>query len=54
MISRSYSSWAVETPDKYDHEWKYLTYIFAKSNFPLTEKLLNGALATPTPDEVFM
>ena len=43
------SSWAVETPGKYEHDWKCLTYTFAKSKFLVTEKLTNGALVTPTP-----
>ena len=42
-------SWAAVTPGKYEHDWKYLNYIFAKSKFPVTEKLTNGALVTPTP-----
>ena len=32
------------------HDWKYLTYTFAKTKFPVTEKLTNGALVTPTPN----
>ena len=39
-----------QVPGKYEHDWKYLTYTFAKSKFPVTEKLTNGALVTPTPD----
>ena len=42
-------SWAAETPGKYEHDWNYLTHTFAKSKFPVTEKLANGALVTPTP-----
>ena len=44
-------SWAAETPGKYEHDWNYLTYTFAKSKFPVTEKLANGALVTPTPGQ---
>ena len=38
MISRSYL-----TPGKYEHDLRYLAYTFTKSNFPVTEKLTNGA-----------
>ena len=44
--------WAAEpaeTPGKYEYDWNYLTYTFAKSKFPVTEKLANGALVTPIP-----
>ena len=54
MISRWYlchRSWAAETPDKYECDWKYLSYTFAKSKFPVTEKSTNWALVTPTPDD---
>ena len=37
------------SPFRYFPNWKYLTYTFAKSKFPVTEKLTNGALVTPTP-----
>ena len=52
IFDRCHHSWAVETPAKYEHDWKYmyLTYTFAKSKFPVTEKLTNGALVTPTPE----
>ena len=49
MISYSYLTGVTETPDKYEHDWKYLTYTFAKLKFLITEKLMNGALVTPTP-----
>ena len=49
MFDRCHRSWAVVTPDKYERDWKYLTYTFAQSKFPVTEKLANGALVTPTP-----
>ena len=49
IFGRCHRSWAAETPGKYEHDWKYLTYTFAKSKFPVTEKLTNGALVTPTP-----
>ena len=51
IFGRCHRSWAAETPGKYEHDWKYLTYNFAKSKFPVTEKLTNGALVTPTPGE---
>ena len=47
MFDMCHRSWAAETPDKYERDWKYLTYTFAKSKFPVTEKLSNGVLATP-------
>ena len=37
------------TPGKYEPDWYYLTYTFAKSKFLVTVKLMNGALVTPTP-----
>ena len=49
IFGRCRRSWAAETPGKYEHDWKYLTYTFAKSKFPATEKLKNGALVTPHP-----
>ena len=49
IFGRCHRSWAAETPGKYEHDWKYLPYTFAKSNFPITEKLTNWALVTPTP-----
>ena len=41
-------SWVAETPDKYESDWKYLNYTFAVSKSPLTDKLTNRALVTPT------
>ena len=49
IFGRCHRSWAAETPGKYEHDWNYLTYAFAKSKFPVTEKLANGALVTPIP-----
>ena len=37
IFGRCHRSWAAETPGKYEHDWKYLTYIFAKSKFPVME-----------------
>ena len=50
-FGRYHRSWAAETPGKYDHDWNYLAYTFAKSKFPVTEKLANGALVTPIPEQ---
>ena len=47
LFDRCHRSWAAETPDKYEHGWKYLTYTFAKSKFPIIDKLTTGALVTP-------
>ena len=41
---------AAETPDKYERDWKYVAYIFAKPKIFVTDKLTNGALVTSTPD----
>ena len=30
IFGRCHSSWAAETPGKYEHDWKYLTYTFTK------------------------
>ena len=49
IFGRCHRSWAAETPGKYEHDWTYLTYTFAKSKFPVTEKLANGTLVTPFP-----
>ena len=45
----THRSSAAVTPGKCEHDWNYLTYTFAKSKFPVTEKLPNGALVTPPP-----
>ena len=50
IFGRCHCSWAAETPGKYEHDWNYLTYTFAKLKFPVTEKLANGALVTPIPE----
>ena len=52
IFGRCHRSWAAETPGKYEHDQNYLTYTFAKSKFPVTEKLANGALVTPIPGKV--
>ena len=49
IFDRCHRSWAAETPDKYECDWKYLNYTSAKSKFLVTEKLTNEALVTPTP-----
>ena len=48
IFDRCQCSWAAETPDKYERDLKYLTYVFDKSKFPVTEKLTNGDFVTPT------
>ena len=48
IFDRCPRSSAAETPDKYEHDLKYLTYTFAKSKFLVTEKLTNRTLVTPT------
>ena len=48
-FDRCHRSLAAETPGKYERPWKYLTYAFAISKFPVTEKLTNGALVTNHP-----
>ena len=47
MFDGCHHSWAAEILDKYENDWKYLTYVFAKSKFPVTEKLRNRALVIP-------
>ena len=51
IFGRCHRSWAAETPGKYEHDWNCLTYTFAKSKFPVTEKLAIGALVTPSPGQ---
>ena len=43
----------METPNEYERDLKYLTNTFSKSKFPVMEKLINIALVTPTPDDLF-
>ena len=50
MFDRCHHSWAVETPDKYEHDWKYLTYPFAKSKFPAME-IDKWSFSTPSTEE---
>ena len=50
LIFHSKQNNAVETPDRYEHDRKYLTYIFATSKFPVMEKLTNRTLVNPTPE----
>ena len=47
IFDRCHHSWAAKTPGKYERGWKYLTYTCAKSKFPITEKLTNGAYRHP-------
>ena len=49
IFERYHHSWALETPDKYESDLKYLTYTLVKSKLPVMEKLINKALVTPTP-----
>ena len=49
ISDRCHRSSAVETPSKYECDWKYLNYTFAKPKFPVTEKLTTRALEPPTP-----
>ena len=51
IFGRCHRSWATKTHAKYEYDWKYLTYTFTKSKFPVTEKSTNGALVTPTPGD---
>ena len=51
IFDSCHRSWAAETPGIYEHDRNYLTYTFAKTKFPVTEKLANGALVTPIPGE---
>ena len=51
IFGRCHRSWSTGTPSKYEHDWKYLTYTFAQSKFPLMEKLTNGALVNLTPGQ---
>ena len=39
IFGRCHLSWAAETPGKREHDWNDLTYTFAKSKFPVKEKL---------------
>ena len=40
----------METPAKYERDSNYLNHPLDESKFPVTEKLTNGALVTPTPN----
>ena len=49
IFAGCHSSWAAETPGKYERDKKYLSYTFPKSNLPIT-KLTDESLVTPTLD----
>ena len=49
IFDRCHRSSAAETPDKYECNWKCLTFTFAKLKFLAMDKLANGDLVTPTP-----
>ena len=51
MFGRCRRSAAAVTPVKYECDSGNLTGNFARSKILLTERLANGALVTPTPDE---
>ena len=52
IFYRCHRSWAAETQNKCERDWKYLNYTCAKSKLPVMEKLTNGALVTPSPDDI--
>ena len=47
ISDRCHHSWAVATPGRYERDKRNLSYTFA---IPITEKLTNGVLVTPTMD----
>ena len=49
IFDRRHHSWAAETPDKYERDWKYLAYTFAESQFRESEKITIRASITPCP-----
>ena len=49
IFVRCRHSWNAVTCDKYECQLKYVNYTFAKSNFPVREKLINGYLVTSQP-----
>ena len=51
IFDMCHRSWAAVTPVKYECDSKNLTVTLAGSKYLLTEKLANGALATPTPGQ---
>ena len=50
IFGRCRHSWAAVTPVKYECDSNNLTCTFEISNISVTEKLMHGALVTPTPD----
>ena len=52
IFGRCHRSWAAATPGKYEHDWKYLTYTFAKSKFPVTEEINERSFSNPHPRAV--
>ena len=48
VFDRCHHSWAAETSGKYEPDLNNLTNSFAESEFPMPEKLTNGASVTPT------
>ena len=51
IFDRCHRSSAAETPGKYEHDLKPLNYTLVKSKFPITEKLTDRTLVTPTPGQ---
>ena len=51
IFDRCRRSWAATTPVKYEWDLKNVTGTFARWKILLTEKLTNGTLVTPTPDQ---
>ena len=47
--SWAHRSWAAETPDKYERDWKDITYTLLNQSFPATEKINEWNVSNPHP-----
>ena len=47
IFDRCHHRWAAETPGKCERDLKYLTYTFAESKFPATERLTDSFTNPP-------
>ena len=50
IFARCHRSWAAETSGRYERDKKNPSHTFAKSKFPITEKLVNRSLVPPPLD----
>ena len=49
IFGRCHRSWAAATPGKYEHDWKYLKYTFAKSKISRNGEINERSFSNPHP-----